>query len=454
MVFAAINKPVQNAVQGIFYAALVLLYPMFSQAQTSDNSADSTWWNNYQQSYSESYIDEAMAALTDNSFRDAELAAAQATQVIKVNFGVYSELQFQPLAINIESLLGQRRLQSLEQQFAYFEWLLVNIYRKDLGHYLAGAEILGRLYLAAAAQLNNEDSGRYLVAAKSINWRAISAIESRYGENSSFLPDRLYDIVLAHFYQISLNKRKGMTSYQYKSDSGQLINGWYLPKNESLRKSYNIGTELLQKIRGIYQSSDNPSGEIDAKLLTYLGDWEILNDNFLNASGFYQQAYKKLLQAGVSAEIVEQRFSRPMILPESNFDTAWRDQPETAADSLTFISWSPTFPGVEHPVSQLDNHARVIPENSANVVFDLVVEQRNLVIDSKIETVIGLGIEELQFLLVEPDHEAARAQIREEVTALRLRPKILDGKVADTSEIALKYVYYPQYRNVFIGSTQ
>lgn len=422
-------------------------------AQEPPNPVESPWQNNFAQALTEQLLDRGMAELQTDDFESAEQTFSEAMQIIKINHGLDSELQIPALQLLVESLIPQGKWQSLDQQLSYFDWLNRKNGSQDIDNFLNGTEILSRLYLTAAADSDNPQSARYLIAAKNLNWRAVSVIEAVFGNDSLNLPPWLYNIVLTHFYQSSTTRRRGMTSYDYKSDTQSIVSGWSLSKNESVQKSYRIGLELLERIRTLYTESEIASAEIDAMVLVYLGDWELVFNRGNSALRYYQQAYARFIDAGLEPDRINRFFNQTTTLPTSELNVrldsiAVRDDNET----LTFIAWSPTFPGAALPSAQLLNSTLIIPGQRVLATFDLVPLRRSTTPAVNEFPNLDFLISELQLISATPDSESVKQQARREITALRLRPKLVDGAVGERRGIRLDYFFLPQDERINLSN--
>jgi len=423
-----------------------LIYSMSSLiAQELPNPVESPWQNNFTQALAERLFDRGMAELQTDDFESAEQTFSEAMQMIKINHGLDSELQMPALQLLVESLIPQGKWQSLDQQLSYFDWLNRKNGSQDIDNFLNGTEILSRLYLTAAADLDNPQSARYLIAAKNLNWRAVSFIEAVFGNDSLKLPPWLYSIVLTHFYQSRITRRRGMTSYEYKSDNQSIVSGWSLSKNESVQKSYRIGLELLERIRTLYAESENASAETDAMLLVYLGDWELVFNRGNSALRYYQQAYARFIDAGLEPDRINRFFDQTTTLPTSELNVRLNTIPVSDDnETLTFIAWSPTLPGAALPSSQLLNSTLKIPGQRALATFNLVPLQRSTTPAVNEFRNLDFLISELQLVSATPDSESIKRQARREITALRLRPKLVGGAVEERQVIRLDYFFLPQ----------
>ena len=419
-------------------AGLVSL-PAELQAQDSGAASGAGWVNNYQQARSEQLIDEGLRLLEEGDYPAAEQRFSDAVQVTKVNSGLHTKTQLPALALLIETQIALRKWDAADQQFAYFESLNARIYSDNFYDYLAGTATLSRLLLSASADTVNPTSARYLIAARNLSWRTVSAIESTLGEHSLELAPWLYNIVLVHYYQSALTKRRGLTSYDYKTDTSDIVAGWSLRRNEYLRISHAVGKELLERIRALYNQAEPKQPETDALLTVHLGDWEMLFGRNSEALEYYTTAYEKFVAAGIDSAAVDAFFGKPTVLPANRLITSLESaQQEPDRDSLRFIAWSPNYLAAAVPLSQFENRTFQHPEYKATVRFNLTP------LNSDGNTQLILVLNSLQVISTNPDSEHVKDLVRDEVSMLQFRPSIIDGKLVSRENIEMEYLFSPQ----------
>lgn len=413
-----------------------------THAQESLRADESLWQDNYAQILTEQLLDSGRAQFLRGEYTAAEQTFSEAQHIAKINHGLNTELQIPALQLVIESIVPQGRWQSLNRQLAHFEWLNSIALGKDLELYLNGVEVLSDLYLMAAATPGIPNPAHYLITAKNLNWRAVSELEAAFGRDSVRLSPWLYRIVLTHFYQSSLIYRSGMTSYDYKTATPAVISGWSLRKNESLSKSYNIGAELLQRIRTIHTEADSENTQAEAMLLTYLGDWELFFANGESAFQYYQQAASILTEAGYPLQSVDNLFGRPAIIPRNRLELKL---PTIAANDATqairFVAWSSKFPGAARPESRLSASAETNPPLKTFAVFDIVAATSDTDSPGDQSSGAGFTISNLQISNTTPDSESTRQQALREISALHMRPRIVDGRAQPSAGVLLEYLF-------------
>jgi len=379
----------------------------------------------------------------NHDYETAERIFLEAQQLSKVNHGLVSELQIPALQLLIQSLIPQRRWQSVDQYLAYFEWINSNSLRRDIETYLSGAAILSQLYLQAAASPGNPASARYLIAAKHSNWRAVSAIEAVFGRESLRLPPWLYKVVVTHFYQSRLNQRRGMSSYEFQPESQEIVSGLEIGRNESIERSYEIGLQTLKRIQWIYARSEIASREVNALLLVHFGDWELVFGNENAALAYYETAQAEFADAGFSQQRINAFFENPIVLPAAELQIALDQDISSEPDqALTFAAWSPKFPGVSAPFLEPPTSIPDSFEFKVNATFDLLPQQRTRTFPrSHVST--SLIMADLEIASIAPDSEDARRRARQEISALQVRPGVRNGNFIAREGIQLEYYAAP-----------
>lgn len=408
--------------------------------------------NAYKQEQVSGYLNDGIALIEAGDYSAAEKNFSAALQAAKVNHGIKSPEQVIALELLIQAQMGHRNWRTINQYLAHFEWLNGEIYKTDLDRYLQGMDALANLYLRAAADPLNPQAAHYLISARNLTWNVVSAIEREHGRDNALLSPWLYKIVLSHFYQAGSVKRRGMTSYDYKSDDAVIINGWSLSKNEYVDKSHNIGLELLTRIKALEAKHNGPESE--AIMLIYLGDWETLFGNETAALDYYQQSFHGLQISGVDSGQIDAFFKHPSVLPEqaiypnlSAFHTQ-RDDP----DKITFNAWSSNFPAAERPffidsltepdrvfhaIVQLDSEGQQVLRQAISPSGQTRIETSGIDSSTSSQAVLS---------------GSAKRRLEESIASLRFRPRLEGGKLVPRDEITVDYFFTQSEDPTILGS--
>ena len=425
--------------------ALALLALVSASAFAQVSTEQAPYNNVYEQIRAEQLLELGQQQLFEQDFAGAEKTFLEALQIAKVNYGLSAPQQRNALGYVIEAQLAQEKWDQAGSQLSYFEWLNDQIYSHDFYNYLLGTEQLSDVLLRASANAGNSNSTRYLLAAKNLNWRAVSGIEATLGENHVELTPWLYNIVLAHYYQISLLKRPSMFSDVVIAAGEDEWRGRTLAKGESLRISYRIGKDLLQRIVDIYEAAADSPPESSALARIYQADWDLLFGLEPAALALYQQAYETLLDQGVAPERANTLFQRPMVLPAptlaislSALELQLREGP------IRFDAWTPNYPATALPKSQLAMISEGGEQFKATLSFDLMPRLPEALIANQRSIKLGFNLRNLEVISVTPEDEQLRERARYEVSLLQMRPALENGLPIVTENVELEYLFAPQ----------
>lgn len=361
-----------------------------------------SWPNAYADSRAEQLIDSAGRSLNAGQAQAAEQRLTEALQVLRVNYGLRDHRQIQPLQLLIESLFQQHRWQAADDQIDYFQWLNQANYELDFPAYLEGSQALGDLLLRASADPANPESVRYLVAAKNLNWRTISAIEAHFGRDDPLLAPWLYRVVLNHYQQSALIRRRGLTSFNFHSDADAYVNGFRLSKNETLDMSFGIGEELLLRIETLF--ADDPLKRALARLQR--ADWQQIYGKQQQAAVLYDQALALLRDAAMDQQALAQFSHAPALIPAPGL----LEQLPADDAPLQFQAWSPLYPGLDVQTgAALTGPARA--ENfQARLQFDLNPDTG--------------GAQNIRILDIQPASDSFESLLRQQLQLLNFRPPL------------------------------
>lgn len=422
-----------------------------ANAQTVPTSSAANNFDNFRPADYERLLTEANEAIEDGRFTIAEQSISDALQIIKVNHGLIAAEQIPALYLLARAYLVQQDWESLNQHLAYFEWLLGKLQMENLDAYLAGVEILNRLYLGTAADINNPQNAHYLIAAKQLNWRAVTALELRYGKQSLELAPWLYNITLTHYYQSILTNRRGMTSFDFKSETPEVVSGWSLSKNESVQQSFNIGYELLQRIRAIYARSEKASPTTDALIQLHLADWELLFDQGNAALTSYVKAFEAMEQSGLASATLQQLFMQPTIIPRPKLEDVLPASQQFESTPITFTAWSSVFPGAHQP---------------SNLSGDFLLQSTKFLAAVKLDLESSLTQRELESLPARFTYQVTNATISsispagaiaeqlamDQVNQLQFRPLWGSGEIQSQENVQLQYFFAADINNSDSGA--
>ena len=398
----------------------------------------------YAHERSEQLIARGLLQMEAKDYRIAEKIFLEAVQVAKVNYGLRAPQQRAALEHLIEALLAQQKWQLAGDQLSYFEWLNDEIYLRDFYDYLRGTKQLSELLYRASADADNSNSTRYLILAKNLSWRAISAIEATLGETDPELVPWLYDVVLAHYYQVSLIKRRSLLNEITAQENSAGYQGWTLTKSESLRISYRIGRDLLIRIHQILSAGQDSPTEASALAVLYQADWELLFGHEVTAMTLYGEANRQLSSVGAPSERLDRLFGRPRVLPDPVLYTSLNGLEAALAEGpIQFRAWTPNYPGAQLPSAKVATADRPQP-SSALVGFTLLPAPPIALMGNRQIIKLGFGLKNVDVLEITPRASALDDEVRYQVSLLQLRPALKSGLPVEIDELQLRYHFAPQ----------
>lgn len=411
-----------------------------------------SWLNAFDQARSEQLIQQGQLQMEAGEFDAAEKIFLEAMQIAKINFGLDSPEQRVALEYAIGAQLAQGKWEQAESHLSYFEWLNDQVYTRDFYDYLRGTEKLSTMLLRASANVDNPMAVRFLISAKNLNWRAITAIEATLGETHIELAPWLYTIVLTHYYQSSMIKRGGMNSYVYQTEDDREYVGWTLSMGDSLRISYRIGKELLERIETLYGQAPDLPAESAALAKVYQADWELLFGNEEDALEKYRLAYRELLQSGLDPSQANQVFARPTVVPATSLISSFSDLADTLTPGpLLFHAWTPNYPATALPSEDVAISENTETEIKALVRFDIhPLLPSGLIRNNRILR-LGFNLADMEVISTTPDNEQIRERARYEVSLLQFRPKLENGVPVPLHDVELEYLFPPQYSNLTLS---
>jgi len=386
-------------------------------------------------------LENGQSLLQSGQVNAAEKLFYDAFQVSRANGGFYIPEQISILENILASSLLLGKWDQFLQRAEYLERLYAQLYGVNSAQMVQGWQTLSYWHLAAAAAMDSDLTVWHLIKSRTLLWQAVSQIEALSGKNDPALAPLLYQIALRHYYTANSTQRRGITSYELRTDSPSFVSGWAHPKNATVKRDYEVGVELLQRIRGIYAVNSQADAETDAMLLLHLADWQLLFGKGGEALGHYYDAWDKLNAAGFTADQLDRYFNRPQLLPVSNLSTRFAAEQHADINKLTFSYWSAALPGVqapsEHPFTMLMGAGNDISKAAASI--DLEASGFN----SEVRGRRGNGSFDYHVADIswaEEPVNMAVAQAELNISLLKFRPVLITGEVVNAEDVALDYM--------------
>ncbi len=411
----------------------------------ADESAP-LWMDHFAFENAEKMLEQGKQLMAATEYAEAEQAFAQAVQFSRVNQGLRDPGQIAMVDYLLDALLSQGKWDEFDQQLEYLHWLNSVAYDADVDAHAQGLVNLSDWHRAAAASFSDSRNSWYLVKAKHLNWQAISLLEGRYGSHDVKLAPLLYRIVVDHYYLAVSTQRRGLSSYEFKSDSKIIANGWSMNSNEMANRSYNIGKEILQRIAALYDAAGNAPRAAQGLNLIALADWELLFDNGTIALDYYLAGAEALLDAGFSNQEIDSFFSTAVILPVRNFSVQWPEQADDLGRPavLRYVAWSRSYPGAQFPddlflrLGYAEN-----PQYAARATVEINLHSN---IGSSDERELSpkrfnYRVGNHKVVDAAPESSDLAGRIEQELAHLQFRPRINNGKIDVHQLVTLDYVF-------------
>ena len=221
-------------------------------------------------------LESAEALLRAGQIQQAHDTLYVSFQNSRANGGFYQAEQIPILENILASSLLLGEWDEFLRRAEYLESLAYRIH----GNSAASWQVMQRLslwHLAAAALIADERSVWHLIEARNLLWQTVSRIEAAAGPQDPRLSPMLYQILLTHYYMAYGTQRRGITSYALRTDEPVFLSGWAQESSEMRRKNYDVGLELLHRIRAIEATADPArAAESGALLQLHLADWHLL----------------------------------------------------------------------------------------------------------------------------------------------------------------------------------
>ncbi len=385
-------------------------------------------------------LEDGQALLQGGQFNAAEEFFYNAFQASRATGGFYSPEQISILENILASSLLLGKWDQFLQRSEYLERLYGQVYGLNSAEMIDGWKKLSYWHLAAAAAMDSERTVWHLIKSRTLLWQAVSQIEAKSGKFDPALAPLLYQIALRHYYIANSTQRRGITSYELRTDNPAFVSGWAQSKNATLKRDYEVGVELLQRIRGIYTNGSQADAETDAMLLLHLADWQLLFGRGGDALDHYYEAWDDLNAAGFSAEQLDRYFGRPMLLPVTDLNTRIATE-EHDINKLTFSYWSSVLPGVqappEHPYLLTTVKGNM---NMATASIDLEASGFNS--DAQMRS--GNASFDYQVANInwaEEPFQVNGLQAELNISLLKFRPVLITGEVVGAENVALDYIF-------------
>lgn len=297
-------------------------------------------------------------------FADAHRAIDRATQIVRVNEGLYTRAQLPFVQMKVANFADSNDWKRAREQLEHLFWLHRTKSRYIDDQLVEDLMRLNELHLRGISEDASENQTYHFRRAANTNWLALGAGEQMWGSDDPRLIPVLYALIKHYHLQALAVENGGRTGYELR----QIVPGTdWVREREDMRRYFHLtGLRLLDQIRSIHLAAKPIDLEGAAMANLYTADWHMLFGEQKLALSAYQRSHQELLYAGLDRAALGQYFAQPSLLPEPEFHATLAEaslarnavalvdsESDLPANSarLFFAEWSPSFPFARSPYS-------------------------------------------------------------------------------------------------------
>lgn len=297
-------------------------------------------------------------------FADAHRAIDRATQIVRVNEGLYTRAQLPFVQMKVSNFADSNDWSRAREQLEHLFWLHRTKSRYIDDQLVDDLMRLNELHLRGISEDTSEYQTYHFRRAANANWLALGAGEQLWGSEDPRLIPVLYALIKHYHLQTLAVENGGRTGYELR----QIVPGtdWVRERADMRRYFHLTGLRLLDQIRTIHLAAKPIDLEGAAMTNLYTADWHMLFGEQELALSAYQVSHQELLYAGLDRDSLGRYFAQPSLLPEPAFHATLLEASlarnavalvdtasELPSDSarLFFAEWSPSFPFARSPYS-------------------------------------------------------------------------------------------------------
>lgn len=373
-----------------------------------------------------------------NQFDEAHALLDRAMQIARVEDGLYTEIQRPLLEKKIENFANRGDWGSAKESMEHLFWLYTDKSLRVDQLLIDDLLELSRMHLRALAEDDSLFQGYHFRRASRIRWIALGVAETLWGKTDERRVPIIYEQLRQFHLQTVALWQGGPTSYALRRVAPG--SGIMRDRSDVNQSFYLTGMGLVDNLFSIYAESDSPDPEAIAMSNVYLADWHILYNQPEAAIETYRQAYQELLAAGVDAARVNEFFSQPRVIPDTEFYASVEEAvaaqrnkmvtvDEGSSDAyLSFSEWSAALPNVSSPISSYAADSETENSNFALFSFNLAgVNKVSRWYSHRFSSTVSM-IERAEVLAHYLESPPLEGQLLEKLNSLTFRPKLVDGE--------------------------
>ncbi len=392
----------------------------------------------------ESIADQLML---EGRFTEAHATLDRAQQIARLNEGLYTKSQLRFIEKKIANFANAGDWDSARQLQDHLFWLYTRRYDGPDEPMIRGLLRAADLHLRGVTEDGYNYNGYHYRAAGMSARIALGIADTIWHPRDPRLSQILYEQI-KHSYLQALAVEKGSVPLSSRSlrqqrygqsrlvDEPDQPRSWAEERYATINMHRQNGLIYLRRLEEVFADRQDPNLEGAAMVKLYQADWEVLFHRRNSALEYYKEAYYGLMDAGVPVEQVNDLFSQPALIPESDFYATvagslnarndWVDTRTLSTEldipiRLTFSDWN-AEQGEEQQYPQLESQPNV-----ALFSFNLnpATEDPNRRRDRGFRQ-IGVA-QNLALMEQVTDSAEQENSLLRNLHWLRFRPKLVDG---------------------------
>ena len=389
-----------------------------------------------------------------DQFNEADEILDRVIQILRINEGLYTDRQFPFLVLSIRNDVRRGNWRGANETMDHLVRLYTLVPRQWDEELISELVQISDLHLEGVAGDLEIRKDYHFRAADRISWTAVRIGERVWPGNDLRLVDLYYHL-------LKQNHLKYVTLIQggeVAADLRQIApnTGWMRSRRGVVESYYRLGLEMLRRMRTVYELRDPIDLEATGMVDLYRADWQVLFDEGTPENS-YEMAYEGLLAAGVDAQVLDNFFSIPQILPVNNFYpsveqahsavTAISGQlttGQTSPPSLLFVEWASTTPNIQTPIERpllLQSEINGMITAELSVRLD-GTDKVSRWIRSRYISQVSV-VEQFDWLNNSARQALSADELAERLHYLNFRP-VLEQGIPQAFEGILEYRYFPQ----------
>ena len=383
-------------------------------------------------------LDMAFLLNENNQLSKANETFESALQLYRINYGLQDLKQTAILDVIIGNNLKQQDWRTANNNFHKLHWVNRRNYAANDPEMLQVLDRLIAWHLLAINLKTGLHPGEHFLKLLELNHRTLEIVDNDEKQDRLALAQRLYKLALIHYY-IAVAVQRGDPVGEFllaEFNPLQLNESYQSASVKLVKKMFIRSRKLMTRIASLYQDVSPSSKGSRAIAQLYLADWDLLFNRHANANRGFKNTYDILIGNGYSRAMVNSFFSRPLLLPTSEFKPdlmvkhstqAIRDDDISDNEKIEFVGWSKALPGVKYPAADIKGIVKASTERFSDVSFDVLKDglTKNIV--------ISRGNKELSL---------PRRTAYEAIWSAQFRPRLLDGKAVAVSGMSTRF-YLP-----------